>query len=426
MEQIPRGPIMNALDKYVARQTFMPPIFSETVSNNLGLVVTLPAYAEPDLIRSLESLLACELPQCAVEVVVLINHPIYAETDQKEFNAQVSRKAKEWALQNSTLHLKFLISEPIELPKKHAGAGLARKVAMDEAVVRLQKSEIENPVISCFDADATCESNYLTSIVNHFEQNPKSLGCSINFEHPVSEPGNDFLNEGIIQYELHLRYYQGGLAFANHPHAEFTVGSSMAVTRNAYVAQGGMNRRKAGEDFWFMLKLMMAGSLTAITETTIFPSSRESFRVPFGTGRAMSEMTQKQDNTFYSAPFSSFKRLKEFWEQTQRLYSEEIEIKDALTLKFLEHQNWKEVIAEIKEYTTDKDSFEKRFSRWFNVFMVMKYFHFLRDEGIEDEPVLMGANLLMPYLDGEPQTSSIKALDFFRAKKRVQSRDYTL
>ena len=416
---------MNALDKYVARQTFLPPIFSEPVSNDLGLVITLPAYAEPDLISSLESLLACELPHCSVEVVVLINHPIYAEPDQKDFNWQVHKKAEEWALQNSNSKLRFLVSEPVELPKKHAGAGLARKVAMDEAVVRLQKSEIENPIIACFDADATCERNYLLSLVKHFEENPKSLGCSINFEHPVSEQKKEFLNEGIIQYELHLRYYQAGLAYAKHPHAEFTVGSSMAVTRNAYVAQGGMNRRKAGEDFWFMLKLMMAGTISAITDTTVFPSSRESFRVPFGTGRAMSEMTQKKDNTFYSAPFSSFHRLTEFWKQTQKLYSQEITITDAPTLKFLKEQNWEEVIAEIKGYTTDKASFDKRFSRWFNVFMVMKYFHFLRDQGIEDEPVLIGANKLMPLLGGKVAITSLDALKFFRTKKRVQPDDYT-
>lgn len=418
---------MNHIEKYVLRQTFVPPVFTDEVTENVGLVVTLPAYAEPDLIGALESLKGCVLPSCAVEVIVIVNHPITATTEQRALNSSVSEEAKNWADLHSTDHLRFLISDPIEFPKKHAGAGLARKVAMDEATVRLQQSQVENPIIICFDADAACSSNYLQEIEQHFKTFPKSLGCSLNFEHPLTENATDFLNEGIMQYELHLRYYQAALVYANHPQAEFTVGSSMAVTRNAYVAQGGMNRRKAGEDFWFMLKLMMAGEITAITEATVYPSSRESFRVPFGTGRAMSEMTEKKDNTFYTAAFSSFERLKVFLTSVDALYLGPVTIGDALTLQFLEKEDWISVLEEIRAYTTDAASFEKRFYRWFNVFMVMKFFHYLRDISEADVAVLDASNDLgIPLGVAFPFASAKDALLFFRAKKRVQSTDYTL
>lgn len=418
---------MNNIEKYVLRQTFLPPIFTDQVTENVGLVVTLPAYAEPDLIGALESLKACVLPSCPVEVIVIVNHPETATTEQRALNLSVSEEAKNWADLHSTDHLRFLISDPIEFPKKHAGAGLARKVAMDEATVRLQQSQVENPIIICFDADAACSSNYLQEIEQHFKKFPKSLGCSLNFEHPLTESPTDFLNEGIMQYELHLRYYQAALVYANHPQAEFTVGSSMAVTRNAYVAQGGMNRRKAGEDFWFMLKLMMAGEITAITEATVYPSSRESFRVPFGTGRAMSEMTEKKDNTFCTAAFSSFERLKVFLTSVDDLYLGPVDIGDALTLQFLEKEDWISVLDEIRAYTTDVASFKKRFYRWFNVFMVMKFFHYLRDEAEADVAVLDASNdLAIPLGVAFPFASTTDALLFFRAKKRVQSTDYTL
>ena len=413
---------MTNIEKYVARQTFMPALFEEPVIDYLGLVVTIPAYAEPDLITSLNSLLACDLPDVGVEVIVVINHPINAENNRKKENDAVFESASTWAKENSNSEIQFLVSHPIELPKKHAGAGLARKIAMDEAVRRLEGSAVENPIIAAFDADATCSKNYLLELRNHFKSNPKSLGCSINFEHPIKEENqNDFEVNAIIQYELHLRYYQAALRYAKHPHAEFTVGSSMAVTRDTYVAQGGMNRRKAGEDFWFMLKLMMAGEITAITASTVYPSARESFRVPFGTGRAMTEMTEKADSTYYTASFESFKRLKAFLLVVDDLYQGPVVIEDELTNKFLSLENWEEILDEIRLYTSDKDSFIKRFYRWFNSFMVMKYFHFMRDEWVVDVPVNDTANLMLAILEnsGSCNSTPYESLQKFRAKKRV-------
>tara|TARA_R110002050_G_scaffold176775_1_gene309764 strand:+ start:24439 stop:25707 length:1269 start_codon:yes stop_codon:yes gene_type:complete len=420
---------MTNIEKYVARQTFMPPIFEEEVVANLGLVITIPAYAEKDLITSLNSLKSCCLPSVGVEVIVIINHPIHADAAQIKLNDEVFHLASAWAKENTTAQIQFLVSSPIAMPKKHAGAGLARKIAMDEAVVRLQKSDFENPIIAAFDADATCSENYLVELWQHFLSHPKSLGCSINFEHPIGSDGrSDFEIESIIQYELHLRYYQAALVYAGHPQAEFTVGSSMAVTRNAYVAQGGMNRRKAGEDFWFMLKLMMAGEISAITNATVYPSSRESFRVPFGTGRAMTEMSEKGDCTYYTANLESFERLKEFLVNVPGLYQSEVSVNDPLTLKFLESVDWMDNIAEIRSYTTDLNSFIKRFYRWMNLFLVMKFFHFLRDEGVEDLPVNEEAKKLISKWGEVASTSTNprETLEMFRTKKRVQPSDYTL
>ena len=425
---------MTNIEKYLARQTFTPPIFTEKPVDDLGLIVTIPAYAERDLLTSLQSLKNCELPKVGVEVLVIINHPVIAEESLKETNHEVYNSVINWAKENSNSKIQFLISKPIELPKKHAGAGLARKIAMDEAVVRFQSTAIENPIIAAFDADATCSPNYLTELWKHFQNHTKSLGCSINFEHPIgTESQSNFEIESIIQYELHLRYYQAALVYARHPQAEFTVGSSMAVTRNAYIAQGGMNRRKAGEDFWFMLKLMMAGEISAITESTVYPSSRESFRVPFGTGRAMTEMSEKGDSTYFTANFKSFERLKVLLQNVDTFYDTDLQngnalVSDKLTLQFLESVDWVGSIQEIKLYTTDIESFRKRFYRWLNIFMVMKFFHFLRDEGVEDKPVNEESGRLfekwVDYYDDSlaPRDSLLK----YRAKKRVQSSDYTL
>ena len=97
------------------------------------------------------------------------------------------------------------------------------------------------------------------------------------------------VDEGIAHYELYLRYYLLGLRYARFPHAYHTVGSSMAVRAWAYAKQGGMNRRQAGEDFYFLNKIIALGGFTELCGTTVVPSARRSHRVPFGTGRAMTE-----------------------------------------------------------------------------------------------------------------------------------------
>ena len=412
---------------YLQRKTFSPPLFTDDAHSNLGIVVAIPALAEPHIVDTLVSLKSCILPDVAVEVIVVINHSDQSRFDIIAHNEADFVELSNWAKKNSSDDLLFLISTPTVLPEKHAGAGLARKVAMDEAVRRLQNSKIENPIIVALDGDSTVSENYLVEIWKHFQSHPKSLGCSIHFEHPLDND-NPFVTSSIEQYELHLRYYQAGLAFANHPYAHFTIGSSMAVTRNAYVLQGGMNRRKAGEDFWFMLKLMMAGEISFLEEATVFPSDRESFRVPFGTGRAMMEMVEKGLPVFYTARFESFTRLKSFLEDIDSFWNGEYVISDSLTLAFLESVQWREEIDEIRKYTTDFASFKKRFYRWFNTFMVMKFFHFLRDQGELDVPVMDACTSIGKVLFSEDivTVSPTQTLLKFRQKKRVKPEDFTL
>jgi uncharacterized protein YaaW (UPF0174 family) len=157
--------------------------------------------------------------------------------------------------------------------------------------------------------------------------------------------------------------------------------------------------------------------------------------VPFGTGRAMTEMSEKGDSTYFTANFKSFERLKVLLQNVDAFYDVDLQnvdsntlISDKLTLQFLESVNWVETIQEIKLYTTDTESYRKRFYRWFNIFMVMKFFHFLRDEGVEDKPVNEESiKLFKRWIDKNkdslnPRQSLLK----YRAKKRVQPSDYTL
>ena len=109
---------------------------------------------------------------------------------------------------------------------------------------------------------------------------------------------------------MHLRYYKNALAFTGLPYAYHTVGSSFALTAAAYARQGGMNRRKAGEDFYFINKLIKGENFGEIMGAKVVPSSRISDRVPFGTGRALLEAFDGVKNLELTYDFSIFKCLK--------------------------------------------------------------------------------------------------------------------
>ncbi len=71
-----------------------------------------------------------------------------------------------------------------------------------------------------------------------------------------------------------------------------------------------MNRRQAGEDFYFIQKLVPAGGYFNLNLTTVFPSPRISSRVPFGTGVTISRMAEAGDDIFLSYNFKAFMELK--------------------------------------------------------------------------------------------------------------------
>ena len=241
------------MNYYLNTYSFSDQLLDAVVPTDLAMVVVIPCFNEPNLINSLQSLYRCQKTKGKVEVITVINAPEDAGEEVLKQNAKTRKEAEEWATTHPKEGISFHFIQEDQLPTKDAGVGLARKIGMDEAVRRLEQVGNSKGIIVCFDADATCDANYLVAIEDHFNQHPNTPGCSIHFEHPLS--GNDYpeyIYKGIEEYELHLRYYKNGLKFCGLPYAYHTIGSSMAVRSNVYQKQNGMNKRKAGEDFYFL------------------------------------------------------------------------------------------------------------------------------------------------------------------------------
>jgi hypothetical protein len=369
-----------AVDYYFQRFGFCPPQIGASPSPQLGLIVVIPCYNEPALTDSLDALWRCEPPACDVEVILVINSGENAPPSILDQNQETLHAVQTWISRHNEPHLRFHCLHFPNLPRKKAGVGLARKIGMDEALRRFALiNHLQAPIV-CLDADCTCDTNYFVEIERCFTTHSQMPGASIYFEHPLEGPEDPRLYQAVTLYELHLRYYLEALRYAGFPHAFHTIGSSMAVRARIYLEQGGMNKRQAGEDFYFLHKVIPLGGFREINSTRVIASPRPSDRVPFGTGRAVRDILDS--GKFESYPLQAFEDLRGLFADLPALYRSNTPPLDdcrPILRHFLNDQDASSHLALIREHTTTHSSFQKRFFRWFNGFLAMKYIHFARD-----------------------------------------------
>lgn len=376
------------MNQYQKKYGFRNPQIADVPDPNLDLIVVIPCFNEQQVIRSIKSLFNAQKPACAVEIIVVVNCSENATQEVREVNNKAILDLHEFAQHHNKREFKLYVISEQNLPKKHAGVGLARKIGMDEAYYRFNSLN-KNGIILCFDADSECSKNYLTEIFEQFKRTNFN-GAAIHFEHPVQ--GKEFDHEvykAIISYELHLRYYKQCFTFCGLPYDFHTVGSSMAVASNAYAKQGGMNKRKAGEDFYFLHKIIALGNFIEINNASVYPSPRISNRVPFGTGKAVGEIIALEGN-YSTYNFNIFKEIKAITTFLPTIY--ETNSFDSLNLsgtskRYLKQVDFERSINEIKNNTANLNSFKKRFYNYFNAFFILKMVHFLRDNEFPNEPL---------------------------------------
>ncbi|MBI3134321.1 MAG: glycosyltransferase family 2 protein [Bacteroidetes bacterium] len=415
---------------YLNKYRFLPPQLTAAPDADLGTIVVIPCFNEPDLLSSLKSLAACQPTEKKVEVIVVFNAGAHHREELKLQNQKSLSDAQQWLAESDESFISFQFMTVHNLPEKHAGVGLARKVGMDEAVARFHQIG-QDGIIVCFDADSLCDTNYLAEIEKHFKQFPKTPGCSIYFEHPLSGDEPAVIYTGITLYELHLRYYHQVLRYCNLPYAFHTIGSSMAVRSSAYQKQGGMNKRKAGEDFYFLHKIISPGNFTTLNTTCVIPSPRISDRVPFGTGRAIGTYAAQATADYYTYNFNSFKLIKKFAAQIPALYQTALTDLNPLgsddagwsqLLAFLAAEKLPDDLPEIRRNSPSQTVFVKRFYVWFDAFRVLKLVHFLRDRVYPDEAVVVSANELLNAINRSADTDQpVGLLTHFRALDRMST-----
>ena len=370
---------MNALQlilqTYLNKFSNTTKLINDTINNDCKQIIIIPSYCEPELEKTLNSLLDCEPTKFITEVIIVLNCAL-GDEEAKLFHQTQKKELEQKFYKHTKLNFYFILVD--DLPEKHAGVGLARKIGMDEAIRRFNELNF-NGLLVCFDGDCVVNKNYLIELEKYASVPESYNAICLHFEHDLTIEQDETLNKGIIYYELFLRYYKEILGYCGFPYSFHTIGSSMAVKATIYCKAGGMNKRKAGEDFYFLTKVFPYGKIIELNTAIVYPSARISTRVPFGTGRAQQNFIEKQNEEYTTYAFRSFEDLRQFF--ATDLYATEFDFNTfPQTLKqFLPEAVLKNKLTEIKNNTTSKQQFQKRFFDWFDGFMILKFVHFIRD-----------------------------------------------
>lgn len=369
-------------------------------------VVVIPALAERDfLFDTLGSLARNPQPDLDKTLIIcVVNNRAEPYTDKADIENNREtlallegyvRRARTEAVSGAEiecLRLGYIdASSPRnELPPKD-GVGLARKLGLDWGAAILGRTRTESPrLLFSLDADTLVEPNYLPAVHAFFSQRHSDWAAVAAYAHRLEGASEEIA--AIVCYELFLRYHALGLSYARSPYAFPSIGSTMVCTAEAYAAVSGMNRRQAGEDFYFLEQLAKTGSVARIFTTTVFPSSRRSHRAPFGTGRRVHRFRQRAHDEFRLYHPSSYRILKEWLtlvgsslERDAAFLLCGAQAIDPLLVAFLKTANFDGTWDRLQQHSRNLRHRRAQFHRWFDGLKTLRLLHFLRDNGYPDQ-----------------------------------------
>ena len=380
----------------------------ETTSNsNYNTIVVIPALEEYDgIITLINSLLKNDSQYLEKTLFIFVINNLASVPEQIRENNLRSLEYLRILMSKKKPVINIGVvdasSKGNELPEKEGGVGLARKTGMDLALKHFNYENDKKNLLVCLDGDCTVAENYLEVLFNIDE---KIKSGYVHYRHALPEDEEQKL--AIICYEIFLRYYVLGLSVAGSPYAFHTIGSTLFCDPESYVKIQGMNKRKAAEDFYFIEKLSKINEIHEIKETTVFPSSRPSWRVPFGTGQRVNRFLNKEQEEYSLYSFKSFLVLKQWLEiflsdnnETLYLLSKASEIKKSLH-QFLVEQNFAESWNKILKNNNDPVQLLRQKKYWFDGFRTLKLIHYLRDKEFPNEPMFDVLDEAFKYLSLE-------------------------
>lgn len=202
--------------------------------------------------------------------------------------------------------------------KKKGGVGWARKVIMDWIS---DNSNDDTDIIVSMDADTIYPSDYLLKVKNYFCKNKQIYGIAVPYYHPLGK--DDIKNKLILRYEIYMRCYFLNLLRIKNTYAFSALGSAMAFPVWAYKKVGGLTPVQSGEDFYFLQKLVKYGRVGIDVDTVVYPSSRFSDRVNFGTGPALIKGYAGNWDSYPVYPIEYFDEIKTTFLSFSDLYEKD-------------------------------------------------------------------------------------------------------
>ena len=398
--------------QYLSRHAEPEARSAERLSGNFGHVLVVPAYGEgQSLFDTLGSV--PRGPRGDTLIVVVLNaregSPASAHAANTAARARLTEAATSAADlggEHPILALAYpygtvaLIDRALPghfLPEGQ-GVGLARKIGNDLALALHAAGRIASPWIHNTDADTLLANDYF----DQTEPIPEggSAAALYFFEHRFADDENLALAGRL--YEISLRYYTLGLAWAGSPYAYEAMGSCVAIRPEAYAAVRGFPRKNAAEDFYVLDKLAKVGSIARLAGTPLLLEGRISDRVPFGTGKALSDLISKKKalsgfKLYHPAVFGHLaawlRILDAVAESGGRMEAALDELprgnpffKTEALLASIEKMKAIEAMREAIARSSNAATMRRHFLTWFDAFRTLKLIHALRDNGLPSMP----------------------------------------
>ena len=317
------------------------------------------------------------------EVIFCVNQPeSWWDNPEKEKDCIDNQKTIERLRKEDRLQITIInkSSKGNGWQGKEKGVGWARKLIFE----KILKQAKENDIVISLDADTTFSENYIESVVHQFKEHPKAGGLVVPYYHQL---GNDAeQNRMILYYEIYMRYYLLNLLRINSPFAFTALGSAIAFTVGTYKKIGGITPVEAGEDFYLVQKICKKSQILLWNGASVYPSSRTSDRVPFGTGQAVNKTIEESLISYPLYKKESFDKINESYKSFPGLFDEEV---NTPITSFLKEQLKTENLWESlrKNYKT-KEQFKRACHERFDGLRILQFLKANQPEYLSNETEL--------------------------------------
>lgn len=331
--------------------------------------------------------MVARFPDKSALVVVVINQPDNVENNDKQvalFSFFKESMDCLWEMRNlflfrpSNSRVHFLaicrFEGELRIPRKQ-GVGLARKIGADVICQLIQAGLVRSNWIRSTDADALLPADY-------FDEVAKQNGPAAVYDFTHVPSGESDLDAATQLYEIWLKYYVEALEWAGSHYAYPTIGSCLAFDADAYCKVRGFPKKAGGEDFYLLNKLAKLGTVELIPSKVAL-HSRESDRVPFGTGPAVSKIMEMgnpaKDYLVYSPRV--FVALKEILKAFDKLSLEKsafvswLRTLNPQSIGFLEEQGFEGTYEKLLKHCSSQKQLNKQIDEWFDGFRTLKFIH---------------------------------------------------
>jgi hypothetical protein len=405
-------PPSKAVDQYLSRYAEPESAGVGEIAGSFGHALVVPAYGETEsLFRLLGSIPGG--PAGPVLVVLVLNARADSPAKVHEANEMVrQRLAREispgvtlpgaapmaaYPMSGGTLLLIDRARLGHYMPAKQ-GVGLARKVGNDAVLALHAAGRIASPWLWNTDADVLLPRDYFEQLAGI---DPRGHACAVYFYQHRFDPDPATAEAGRL-YEISLRYYVLGLAWAGSPYAYQSMGSCLAIPAEAYAKVRGFPRKNAAEDFYLLDKLAKVSKVARLGGTPIELEGRISDRVPFGTGRALSDLVSAKRgraafrlyHPLVFAHLAAWIRLMEAIARSGGDFDKPLgELPAGNPL--LRTDLLQEALAKLKAFPAIQDAVARsgdaptllrHLHTWFDAFRTLRFLHLLRDSGLRSLP----------------------------------------